>query len=146
MRAGIVLDGTVISHNMKRHRHQEFIRFLNTIEAQVPERKAIHAIVDNYATHKHPKVRQWLPRHRRWTFPFTPTSASWLHAPETFLAPPTRRRLKRGVFPSVADLKAPINRFVAETNADPKPFVWTANPRRVLAAVKRGKQALESTH
>jgi len=71
-----VLDGTVISHNMKRHRHQEFIRFLNTIEAQVPKRKAIHAIVDNYATHKHPKVREWLARHRRWTFHFTPSRAS----------------------------------------------------------------------
>ena len=141
-----VLDGTVISHNMKRHRHQEFIRFLNTIEAQVPKRKAIHAIVDNYATHKHPKVREWLARHRRWTFHFTPTSASWLNAVEGFFAALTRRRLKRGVFRSVDDLKAAINRFVAETNADPKPFVWTADPRRVLAAVKRGKQALESIH
>ena len=141
-----VLDGTVISHNMKRHRHQEFIRFLNTIEAQVPKRKAIHAIVDNYATHKHPRVREWLARHRRWTFHFTPTSASWLNAVEGFFATLTRRRLKRGVFRSVDDLKTAINRFVAETNADPKPFVWTADPRRVLAAVKRGKQALESIH
>jgi transposase len=147
---------------MKRHRHQEFIRFLNTIEAQVPKRKAIHAIytieaqvpkrkaihaiVDNYATHKHPKVREWLARHRRWTFHFTPTSASWLNAVEGFFAALTRRRLKRGVFRSVDDLKAAINRFVAETNADPKPFVWTAHPRHVLAAVKRGKQALESIH
>ena len=71
-----VLDGTVIGRNMQRHRHQEFIRFLNTIEAQVPARKAIHAIVDNYATHKHPKVQRWLARHPRWTFHFTPTSAS----------------------------------------------------------------------
>src|SRR6266436_6051651 len=115
---------------MNRHRHQEFIRFLNTIEAQVPKREAIHAIVDNYATHKHPKVRQWLARHRRWTFHFTPTSASWLNAVESFFATLTRRRLKRGVFRSVDDLKAAINRFVAETNTDPKPFVWTADPRR----------------
>ena len=83
---------------MKRHRHQEFIRFLNTIEAQVPKRKAIHAIVDNYATHKHPKVRAWLARHPRWTFHFTPTSASWLNAVEGFFAKLTRRRLQRGVF------------------------------------------------
>src|SRR5437660_6004049 len=131
---------------MQHHRHQEFIRFLNTIEAQVPERKAIHAIVDNYATHKHPKVRQWLARHRRWTFHFTPTSASWLNAVESFFATLTRRRLKRGVFRSVDDLKAAINRFVAETNADPKPFVWAANPKRVLAAINRGKQVLESIH
>src|SRR5262244_1293515 len=137
-----VLDGTVIGHNMKRHRHQEFIRFLNAIEAQVPKRKAIHAIVDNYVTHKHPKVRAWLARHPRWTFHFTPTSASWLNAVETFFAKLTRQRLQRGVFRSVEELKAAINRFVAETNANPKPFVWTADPRRVIAAVKRGKQAL----
>ena len=138
-----VLDGTVIGRNMQRHRHQEFIRFLNAIEAEVPAGKLIHAIVDNYATHKHPKVRAWLARHPRWTFHFTPTSASWLNAVEGFFAKLTRRRLKRGVFRSVVDLQAAINRFVEETNADPKPFVWTADPDRVLAAVKRGKQALE---
>ena len=140
-------DGTVIGQNMKRHRHQEFIRFLNVIEARVPKRKAIHAVVDNYATHKHPKVREWLARYPRWTFHFTPTSASWLNAVETFFAKLTRRRLIRGVFRSVDDLKAAINRFVVlETNAEPKPFIWTADPNRVLAAVKRGKQALKSIH
>jgi transposase len=91
-------------------------------------------------------VREWLAQHPRWTFHFTPTSASWLNAVEGFFAKLTRRRLKRGVFRSVADLKAAINRFVAETNAHPKPFVWTADPHRVLAAVKRGKQVLESVH
>ena len=141
-----VLDGTVIGRNMQRHRHQEFIRFLNTAEAQVPVRMAIHAVVDNYATHKHPKVQKWLARHPRWTFHFTPTSASWLNAVEGFFATLTRRRLKRGVFRSVADLQAAINRFVEETNSDPKPFVWTADPKRVLAAVKRGKEKLESIH
>ena len=93
-----VLDGTVIGRNMQRHRHQEFIRFLDTVEAQVTARKAIHAIVDNYATHKHPKVQKWLARHPRWTFHFTPTSASWLNAVEGFFAKLTRRRLKRGVY------------------------------------------------
>ena len=141
-----VLDGTVIGRNMQRHRHQEFIRFLNTIEAKVPAGKTIHAIVDNYATHKHPKVRVWLARHARWTFHFTPTSASWLNAVEGFFAKLTRRRLKRGVFRSILDLQIAINRFVEETNADPKPFTWTADPDRVIAAVKRGKQALESIH
>jgi transposase len=141
-----VLDGTVIGRNMQRHRHQEFIRFLNTIEPQVPARKTIHAIVDNYATHKHPKVRKWLTRHPRWTFHFTPTSASWLNAVEGFFAKLTTRRLKRGVFRSVADLQAAIDRFLAETNSDPKPFIWTADPKRVLAAVNRGKQTLESVH
>src|SRR6266576_1399952 len=132
-----ILDGTIIGRNMQRHRHQEFIRFLNTIEAQVPGGKVIH---------EHPKVRQWLARHPRWRFHFTPTSASWLNAVEGFFAKLTRQRLQRGVFRSVVDLQLAINRFVADTNADPKPFVWTADPKRVLAAVKRGKQTLESVH
>src|SRR6201997_2091448 len=113
-----VLDGTVIGRNMQRHRHQEFIRFLNAVETQVPARKQIHAIADNYATHKHPKVRQWLARHPRWTFHFTPTSASWLNAVEGFFAKLTKRRLKRGIFLSVVDLQAAINRFVIEHNAE----------------------------
>jgi transposase len=141
-----VLDGTVIGRNMQRHRHQEFIRFLDAIEAQVPVRKEIHVIVDNYATHKHPKVRQWLARHPRWTFHFTPTSASWLNAVEGFFAKLTRQRLKRGVFRSVADLQTAINCFVAETNVDPKPFTWIANPNKIIAAVRRGHQVLDSIH
>jgi transposase len=112
-----VLDGTIIGRNMKRHRHQDFIRFLNDIEAQVPKRKEIHAIVDNYATHKHPKVRDWLAQHPRWTFHFTPTSASWLNAVEGFFAKLTNRRLSRGAFRSVAELKTAIERFIDETNA-----------------------------
>ena len=141
-----VLDGTIIGHNMKRHRHQEFIRFLNGIDTHVPKPKAIHAIVDNYATHKHPKVRRWLAQHPRWTFHFTPTSASWLNAVEGFFAKITNRRLKRGIFRSVPELQAAIERFLAETNADPKPFTWTARPSRILAAVKRGKEKLKSIH
>jgi transposase len=141
-----VLDGTVIGRNMQRHRHQEFIRFLNAVEREVPPGKTIHAILDNYATHKHPKVRAWLARHPRWTFHFTPTSCSWLNAVETFFSRLTRRRLKRGVFHSLVDLQAAINSFIADANRNPKPFVWTADPDRVLAAVKRGKQALESVH
>jgi transposase len=141
-----VLDGKVTGHCMARHRHQEFIGFLDTIEARVPKRKAIHAIVDNYATHKHPAVREWLARHPRWTFHFTPTSASWLNAVEGFFAKLTRRRLKRGVFRSVAELQAAILRFIDEANHEPTPFVWTAKPRKILAAVKRGRQVLESIH
>src|ERR1700716_3593339 len=141
-----VLDGTVIGQNMKRHRHQEFIRFLNAIEARVPKRKAIHAVVDNYATHKHPKVREWLARHPRWIFHFTPTSASWLNAVEGFFAKLTKRRLKRGVFLSVIDLQAAINRFVVEHNAEPKAFTWTADPDKIIQAVRRGHQVLDSIH
>jgi transposase len=141
-----VLDGTVIGRNMQRHRHQEFIRFLNTIERQVPAGKNVHVILDNYAAHKHPKVRQWLYRHERFTFHFTPTSCSWLNAVEGFFAKLTKRRLKRGAFHSLVDLQAAINRFVAEQNANPKPFTWTADPDRIIAAVKRGHQVLDSIH
>jgi len=141
-----VLDGTVIGRNMQRHRHQELIRFLNAIEAEVPIGKIIHVILDNYAAHKHPNVRAWLDRHPRFVFHFTPTSCSWLNAVEGFFAKLSRRRLKRGVFRSVVDLQAAINRFVAETNADPKPFTWTANPDKIIAAVKRGHQVLDSVH
>jgi transposase len=141
-----VLDGKVIGRCLPRHRHQEFIRFLDAIEAKVPKRKAIHAVVDNYATHKHPDVLQWLARHPRWTFHFTPTSASWLNAVEGFFAKLTRRRLKRGVFRSIAELQTAILRFIDDANHDPKPFVWTANPRTILAAVKRGRKVLDSIH
>ena len=141
-----VLDGTVIGRNMQRHRHQEFIRFLNVIEKQVPVGKTIHAIVDNYAAHKHPNVRRWLERHPRWTFHFTPTSASWLNAVEGFFATLAKRRLKRGVFRSVADLQAAINRFLEEHNQQPRPFTWTADPDEIIAAVRRGHQVLDSIH
>lgn len=130
-----VLDGTVIGRNMQRHRHQEFMRFLNAIEAEVPAGKMVHVILDNYAAHKHPKVRAWLDRHERFVFHFTPTSCSWLNAVEGFFARLSRRRLKRGVFRSVVDLQAAINRFLAETNAEPKPFTWTADPDKIIAAV-----------
>lgn len=142
-----VLDGTVIGRNMQRHRHQEFIRFLNTIEATVPADKQVHLILDNYAAHKHPKVRAWLDRHPRFTFHFTPTSCSWLNAVEGFFARLAKRRLKRGSFHSLVELQAAINRFVAEHNAtDPKPFRWTADPDAIIAAVRRGHQALDSFH
>jgi len=138
-----VLDGRVIGRCMQRHRHQEFIRFLDAIEAEVPAGKLIHAIVDNYAVHKHPKVLQWLARHPRWTFHFTPTSASWLNAVEGFFAKLTKRRLKRGVFHSVVSLQQPINRLLLEANIDPRPFCWTKDPDKIIAAVRRGHQALD---
>ena len=141
-----VLDGTVIGRCMQRHRHEEFIRFLNVTEAGVPQGQAIHAIVDNYATHKHPKVKAWLARHPRWTFHFTPTSASWLNAVEGYFAKLTKRRLQRGTFCSVVELQAAIKRFLAETNANPRPFRWTKDPAKIIAAVKRGHQVLDSIH
>lgn len=141
-----VLDGTVIGRNMQRHRHQEFIRFLNAVEREVPAGKLIHVILDNYAAHKHPNVRKWLARHPRWIFHFTPTSCSWLNAVEGFFAKLTRRRLKRGVFPSLVALQEAINRFVAHHNQQPIPFTWKADPKDIIAAAKRGHQTLQTIH
>ena len=140
------LDGSVIGCNMQHHRHQEFIRFLNAIERQLPKDKNIHVVLDNYAAHKHPKVRAWLARHPRWTFHFTPTSASWLNAVEGFFAKLSRRKLQRGVFHSVVALQSAINDFVEQHKESPKPFVWRANPKDIIAAAKRGHQTLETIH
>jgi transposase len=139
-----VLDGTVLGRCMQRHRHQEFIRFLNRINRRTPPALDLHLIVDNYATHKHPKVRAWLARHPRFHFHFTPTSASWLNAVEGFFAKLTSKRLKRGVFSGIVDLQAAINRFLAEANECPKPFVWTADPEGIIEKVRRGKKVLAS--
>ncbi len=141
-----VLEGKVIGRCMQRHRHQEFIRFLNAVEREVAPDKAVHVILDNYGAHKHPKVVAWLGRHPRWTFHFTPTSASWLNAVEGFFAILSKRRLKRGVFKGVVDLQAAINRFLADHNLTPKPFIWKADPEKIIAAAARGHQTLESIH
>src|SRR5262249_42543382 len=108
---------------------------LNRIEAAVPAGKLVHAILDNYAAHKHPKVRAWLARHPRWTLHFTPTSCSWANAVEGFFATLTRRRLQRGVFRSLVDLQAALNRYPGAHNRNPNPFVWTADPDHII--VKR---------
>ena len=140
-----VLDGTVIGQCMARHRHQELIRFLNRVEAAVPAGKLVHAILDNYAAHKHPKVRAWLSRHPRWTFHFTPTSCSWANAVETFFATLTRRRLRRGTFHSLVDLQAAINRYLERAQPDsPSPSSGpptpTASSRRSIEGIKRWHQ------
>jgi transposase len=132
-----VLDGRVIGRCMQRHRHSEFIRFLNAVERQVPAGKLIHAVLDNYATHKHPKVLAWLARHPRWIFHFTPTSASWLNAVENFFSKMTRQRIRRGVFRSIVDLQTAINAYLAEHNATHKPFVWTKSADAILAKLNR---------
>jgi transposase len=128
-----VLDGVVLGRCMQRHRHQEFICFLNAVERAVPAGMVIHAIMDNYGSHKHPKVLAWLSRHPRWVFHFTPTSGSWLNAVETFFSALTRRRIRRGSFHSIVDLQAAINRYIAEHNHDPKPFTWTRPADQILA-------------
>ncbi|ADP69611.1 Integrase catalytic region [Rhodomicrobium vannielii ATCC 17100] len=132
-----VLDGTVLGRCMKRHRHQEFIKFLNAVERKVPAGKIIHVILDNYGTHKHPKVDAWLADHPRWVFHFTPTSASWLNAVENFFSAITRRRIRRGVFKSVADLEDAIKRYIADHNRNAKPFVWTKTADEIFDKLNR---------
>ena len=132
-----MLDGAVLGRCMQKRTHQEFIRFLNGVERQLPTGRLVHVILDNYATHKHPKVRAWLAGHPLWTFHFTPTSGSWLNAVENFFSTLTRRRLSRGVFKSVVDLQAAINRYLDAHNADPKPFVWTEPAKDILAKLER---------
>jgi transposase len=127
-----VLDGTVLGRCMKRHRHQEFIKFLNAVERAVPAGKIIHVILDNYGTHMHPKVKQWLAHHPRWVFHFTPTSASWLNAVEGFFSSITRRRIRRGVFKSVAGLEDAIRRYIQQHNRHAKPFVWTKTANEIF--------------
>jgi transposase len=132
-----VLDGAVLGRCMQKHTHREFIRFLNTVEREVRPGRIIHAVLDNYATHKHAKVRQWLARHPRWVFHFTPTSGSWLNAVENFFSALTRRRIRRGVFRSIVELQAAIKRYLDDHNAHPKPFVWTKSANHILAKLNR---------
>jgi transposase len=132
-----VLDGTVLGRCMPKHRYQELLAFLNAVERAVPAGKLIHAVLDNYGTHKHPKVLAWLERHPRWVFHFTPTSASWLNAVEGFFSARSRRRLRRGVFRSVADLQEAIGRYIRDHNKTSRPFVWTKPADAILASLHR---------
>lgn len=141
-----MLDGTVIGTCMPRHRHREFLRFLALIDKQTPAGLDLHLIVDNYATHKTAAVKRWLEAHPRFHLHFTPTAASWLNMVERFFAEITRKRIRRGVFKSLADLHSAIMEYLEIHNADPKPFIWTKSAGDILEKVARAKQALESQH
>src|ERR1700716_2502116 len=141
-----VATGKVIGTCMPRHRHREFLRFLRLIDQQTPAGLDLHLIVDNYATHKTPAVQRWLKAHPRFHLHFTPTSASWLNMVERFFAEITRKRIRRGAFKSVAELKSAIMEYLENHNADPKPFIWTKSAGQILEKVARAKQALESQH
>jgi transposase len=138
-----VATGAVIGQCMKRHRHQEFLRFLRTIDRQTPKKRDLHLILDNYATHKHSNVKTWLAKHPRFHLHFTPTSASWLNQVERFFGLITQERIRRGVFTSVPELEAAIHQYLDHHNADPKPFVWTKSAEEILAKVTRARNALE---
>jgi transposase len=137
-----VLDGTIISKCQARHRHQEWLKFLRLIKSSVPGDKDIHLICDNYATHKHAKVQAWAERNPRFHFHFTPTSASWLNMVERFFRDLTERAVKRGSFYNVDDLVGAITEYINAHNENPKPFIWTASAKDILAKVKRARRAL----
>jgi transposase len=141
-----MLDGTVIGECLPRHRHQEFLRFLKRIDKETPADLDLHLIVDNYSTHKTAKVQRWLKRRKRFHLHFTPTSASWLNMVERFFAEITDKRIRRGVFKSVAELECAIMDYLEKHNANPKPFVWTKSAGEILEKVAKAKQALESVH
>ena len=140
-----VLTGTVIGQCLPRHRHTEFLKFLTTIDREVPDGLAIHLILDNYATHKHADVQRWLNRHKRFHLHFTPTSSSWLNQVERWFRDLTDKNLRRGIFASVPDLIASIQTFIDTHNADPRPYVWTATAESILAKVERARNALTQT-
>ena len=139
-----VLDGQVIGQCQQRHTHAEWLKFLRKIDRETPKDKTLHLIADNYATHKHPAVQEWLARHPRFNMHFTPTSASWLNMVERFFRDLTTERLRRGVFTSVPELVAAINEYVAHHNTDPKPFIWTKSARDILQKVIRANSRLSS--
>jgi transposase len=136
------LDGSVISICQERHRHQEWLKFLRLLNEATPDDKELHLIVDNYATHKHPKVQRWLARHQRFHIHFTPTSASWLNMVERFFRDLTEHRLRRGVFRDVEELIMAIDQYVDRHNEQPKPFIWTAKASDILEKVKRARNSL----
>ena len=140
------LDGRVIGQCLPRHRHQEFLKFLRTINRETRKELDLHLIVDNYGTHTHPKVIAWLDKHPRFHMHFTPTSSSWLNLVERWFREITDKRIRRGVFKSVDDLVVAIMDYLAVNNATPKPFVWTASMETILSKVKRANEVLETLH
>lgn len=138
------LDGTVISTCQQRHTHVEWLKFLKKIDRETPKDKALHLIADNYATHKHPVVQEWLTKHPRITMHFTPTSASWLNMVERFFRDITTEQLRRGVFTSVPELIDTIDAYIAHHNKNPKPFIWTKSARDILQKVIRANKRLSS--
>jgi transposase len=140
------LDGTLLGDCMPQHRHQEFIRFLKRIDQHTPSELDLHLIVDNYATHKHPRVERWLRRHPRFHLHFTPTSCSWLNLVERWFRNLTEQRLRRGSFHNVKELIQAIGDYISGHNQNPRIFVWSASVKRILTKVAKCKEALDALH
>jgi len=137
-----ILEGKVIGQCFPRHRHQEFLKFLRRLDAEFPEKLKLHLVLDNYGTHKHPKVQSWLGRHPRFTLHFIPTSSSWLNQVERWFGELTQKAVSRGAFVSVAELQTAIEEFLKAWNEAPRPFVWTATVAKIMAKVERARQTL----
>ena len=138
-----ILEGKVIGQCFPRHRHQEFLRFLRRLDDEFPETVKLHLVLDNYGTHKHPKVQAWLERHPRFALHFIPTSSSWLNQVERWFGELTQKAVRRGAFVSVGELQEAIERFLEAWNEAPKPFVWTATVEKIMAKVERAREKLE---
>ena len=138
-----VVQGKVIGQCYARHRHQEFLKFLKRIDAEFPAKIKLHVVMDNYGTHKHPKVQSWLQRHPRFIPHFIPTSSSWLNLVERWFGELTGKSIRRGAFVSVDDLIASIDEYMGAWNEKPKPFIWTATVESIIEKLSRCKQTLE---
>jgi transposase len=141
-----MLDGKIIGDCMPRHRHQEFIRFLKKIDAETPSTLQLHLIVDNYSTHKHPRVQSWLRRHPRFHLHFTPTSSSWLNMVERWFRELTQKQIRRGSFHNVSALIRAIQQYIQTHNQKPHVFVWSAPVENILGKVAKCKEALDALH
>jgi transposase len=138
-----VAEGKVVGQCYARHRHQEFLKFLQRLDEEFPGGIKLHVVMDNYGTHKHPRVQRWLKRHPRFIPHFVPTSSSWLNLVERWFGELTGKRIRRGTFVSVEDLQEAIEEFLAAWNNDPRPFVWTATVESIVEKLSRCKQTLE---
>lgn len=141
-----MLDGKVIGDCMPRHRHQEFIRFLKKIDSETPAGLNLHLVVDNYGTHKHPRVKSWIRRHPRFHLHFIPTSSSWVNMVERWFREITDKRIRRGVFRNVPELIAAIEDYMTNHNQNPRVFVWTASVESIMAKIAKCKEALDALH
>jgi transposase len=138
-----ILAGKVIGQCFPRHRHQEFLRFLRRLDDEFPENLKLHLVLDNYGTHKHPKVEAWLQRHPRFTVHFIPTRSSWLNQVERRFGELTQKAVRRGTFISVAELQSVIEQFLQAWNEAPRPFVWTATVEKIMAKIERAREKLD---
>jgi transposase len=141
-----VAVGKIIGDCQSRHRHQEFIRFLDKVDAETDSGLAVHLVLDNYGTHKHPDVKQWLADHPRYQVHFTPTSASWLNQVERWFAEITRKRIRRGTFRSIRELEKAIRSYIRDHNKVPQPFHWVATANTIIKKVREYKRTSETRH